>query len=91
MGVYGLDMARCASDDVAKPAPMMIAATKPSTSQGNRLFAKKARKGLFFNTFVALYDRDGSPGGGFTAHAPTPLAGFFPFGWRWVQKGRLRI
>ena len=80
VGGYGLDMERCAPDDAAKPAPMIIAATKPSTSQGNRLFAKKARKGLFFNMFIALYDRSGSPGGGFTAHAPTPLADSFPSG-----------
>ncbi len=78
LGVYGAATGRCAPDDVAKPAPMMIAATKPSTSQGNRLLDKKARKRLFFSMFVTLCDRDGSPEGRFTAHVSTPVAGFFP-------------
>lgn len=59
-------MERLASDEVAKPAPMIIAATRPSTSQGNRLFAKKVRKGLFSDMSFNLRDRGDLPGDGFT-------------------------
>jgi hypothetical protein len=48
---------------------MLIAMTRPSTRQGDRLFADKARNAFFFNMFVTLHDRGDSLGSGFTERA----------------------